>query len=188
MYAVVDCLLPEVASGAAAVAGATAVSSAPVTGARGGPQAPPPQQGGVFRSDDAGETWRKLSGDQALWGRGWYFEKIAVDPRDPDTAWVFPMDGSGVWPRTSPDGKPAAYVTRDGGRRWRRLDRGLPRGHAWLTVKRQAMSADSHDPVGLYLGTTSGEVWASRDEGGRWSSLARHLPEIYALEVAEPAR
>jgi hypothetical protein len=40
---------------------------------------------------------------------------IVLHPRDPDVAWVFPMDGSSVWPRTSPDGKPASYVTRDAG-------------------------------------------------------------------------
>jgi photosystem II stability/assembly factor-like uncharacterized protein len=113
---------------------------------------------------------------------------LVVHPRDPDTAWVFPMDGSGVWPRTSPGGKPAAYVTRDGGASWERQDGGLPAGQAWLTVKRQAMSADAHDPVGIYVGTTSGEVWASRNEGARWTCIARHLPEIYAVEAAEPGR
>jgi photosystem II stability/assembly factor-like uncharacterized protein len=97
------------------------------------------------------------------------------------------MDGTEVWPRTSPDGKPAAYVTRDAGRTWRRLDRGLPRGQAWLTVKRQAMTADAGDPVGIYFGTTNGEVWGSADEGEAWTCLARHLPHVYALEVAEPA-
>ena len=51
-------------------------------------------------------------------------------------------------------------------------------------MKRQAMTADAHDPVGLYLGTTSGELWMSRDEGKRWACIARHLPEIYAVEVA----
>ncbi len=47
------------------------------------------------------------------------------------------------------------------------------------------MSADQRDPVGLYFGTTSGELWMSRDEGKRWSNIARHLPEIYAVETAE---
>jgi hypothetical protein len=55
-------------------------------------------------------------------------------------------------------------------------------------VKRQAMTADAGAPVGLYLGTTSGELWASRDEGARWSCLMRHLPEIYAVEFGVPAR
>ena len=110
---------------------------------------------------------------------------IVLHPRDPQTVWVFPMDGSTVWPRTSPDGKPAAYVTRNGGKKWKRLDAGLPRAQAWLTVKRQAMSGDAHDPVGLYFGTTGGELWASRDEGARWRCIARHLPHIYAVEAAE---
>jgi len=109
---------------------------------------------------------------------------IALHPRDPDTVWVFPMDGTEVWPRTSPDGKPACYVTRNAGKTWKRLDKGFPK-RAWFTVKRQAMANDAHEPVGLYLGTTSGEVWASRNGGSGWTSLARHLPEIYSVEVAE---
>ena len=97
------------------------------------------------------------------------------------------MDGSDVWPRTSPQGQPAVYVTRNGGKTWQRLDTGLPTDQAWWTLKRQAMTADAHDPVGLYLGTTSGELWMGRDEGERWSCIARHLPEIYAVEVAQVA-
>jgi photosystem II stability/assembly factor-like uncharacterized protein len=112
---------------------------------------------------------------------------MTVHPRDADTCWVLPMDGQTVWPRTSPDGKPSVYVTRNGGRTWQRQDNGLPESQAWWTVKRQAMSADARDPVGLYFGTTSGELWASRDEGGKWSCIARHLPEIYAVEAAELA-
>jgi photosystem II stability/assembly factor-like uncharacterized protein len=92
-----------------------------------------------------------------------------------------------VWPRTSPGGRPAAYVTRDAGRTWQRQDRGLPAAQAWLTVLRQAMAADERRPVGVYFGTTSGELWGSSDEGEQWRSLARHLPHVYSLEVAEPA-
>jgi hypothetical protein len=108
---------------------------------------------------------------------------MVVHPRDPECAWVFPMDGSGVWPRTSPGGRPAAYGTRDGGLTWQRLDAGLPAAQAWFTVKRQAMCADVADPVGLYFGTTGGEVWASNDEGARWRRIAGHLPEIYSMET-----
>lgn len=61
---------------------------------------------------------------------------------------------------------------------------GLPREKAWLTVLRQAMAVDRNDPVGVYFGTTGGEIWASRDEGGGWTCIARHLPQIYSLEVA----
>ena len=47
------------------------------------------------------------------------------------------------------------------------------------------MTGDALDPVGLYFGTTSGELWMSRDEGARWQLIARNLPEIYAVEAAE---
>jgi hypothetical protein len=113
---------------------------------------------------------------------------MVVHPRDADTAWVFPMDGSGVWPRTSPDGKPAAYVTRNAGRSWQRQASGFPAKQAWWTVMRQAMTVDSADPAGLYLGTTAGEFWASRNEGERWTCIARNLPEIFAVEAAELGR
>jgi hypothetical protein len=110
---------------------------------------------------------------------------MVLHPRDPDRAWVFPMDGGSVWPRTSPGGKPAVYGTRNAGKSWQRLAGGLPAAQAWLTVKRQAMSADSHEPPGIYFGTTNGEIWASRNEGVRWACIARHLPQVYAVEAAE---
>ena len=142
---------------------------------------------GIYRLDRPSEEWVRIGKamPKAVGDIGF---PLALHPRDPDALWVFPMDGSGVWPRTSPGGKPAAYVSRNGGQSWKRLDAGFPRRDAWWTVKRQAMTADAHEPLGLYLGTTSGEVWASRDEGRRWTCLVRHLPEIYAVEVAEPAR
>ena len=98
------------------------------------------------------------------------------------------MDGTDVWPRTSPGGVPAVYGTRDGGKSWRKLAAGLPTRNAWFTVKRQAMTADSGTPVGLYFGTTGGEIWGSRDEGRRWSCLARHLPHVYSVETATGIR
>jgi photosystem II stability/assembly factor-like uncharacterized protein len=112
---------------------------------------------------------------------------IVVHPHDADTAWVFPMDGTDVWPRTSPGGRPAAYVTHDGGSRWQRLDAGLPREQAWWTVKRQAMTADALPAPALYLGNSGGELWFGHDGGARWALVARHLPEIYAVEVGQPA-
>ena len=51
-------------------------------------------------------------------------------------------------------------------------------------MKRQAMAADSLDPVGLYFGTTGGEVWASFDEGAAWHCLCLHLPHVYSVETA----
>jgi hypothetical protein len=73
-------------------------------------------------------------------------------------------------------------VTRDAGASWTRLDRGLPE-RGWLTVKRQAITVDEGDPVGVYFGTTCGEIWASADEGGSWACVAQRLPEIYSVET-----
>ncbi len=142
---------------------------------------------GVYRLDRPSTEWVRVGRNMPR-DVGDVGFPMVVHPRDPDVAWVFPMDGTSVWPRTSPGGKPAAYGTRDGGKTWRRLDGGLPRRDAWWTVKRQAMAADAGDPVGLYVGTTSGELWASRDEGRRFTCVARHLPEIYAVETGTPAR
>jgi len=139
---------------------------------------------GIYRLDQPSDEWVRI-GKKMPKRVGDIGFPMVVHPRDADTAWVFPMDGTSVWPRTSPQGKPAAYVTRNAGKTWQRQDTGLPPDQAWWTVKRQAMSADAHDPLGLYFGTTSGELWGSRNEGARWACIARHLPEIYAVEVAE---
>jgi photosystem II stability/assembly factor-like uncharacterized protein len=145
---------------------------------------------GIYRLDgfgnSMGDVWQRI-GRKMPKRVGDIGFPMVVHPRDADTAWVFPMDGTTVWPRTSPDGRPAAYVTRNAGRTWQRLDQGLPESQAWWTVKRQAMTADAQATPALYLGTTSGELWIGRDEGARWSNIARHLPEIYAVEVAELA-
>ncbi len=138
---------------------------------------------GIYRLDRPSTTWVRIGRNMPK-SVGDIGFPMVVHPRDDQTAWVFPMDGSMVWPRVSPAGKPAAYVTRDGGRTWRRQDDGFPASQAWLTVKRQAMTSDSRDPVGLYLGTTSGELWMSRNEGKRWTCIMRHLPEIYSVDVA----
>jgi photosystem II stability/assembly factor-like uncharacterized protein len=142
---------------------------------------------GIYRLDRPGTLWQRI-GDNMPKTVGDIGFPIVLHPRDPATAWVFPMDGSTVWPRVSPGGKPAAYVTRNSGRTWKRQDAGLPRSQGWFTVKRQAMTADAGDPVGIYFGTTGGEVWASRDEGARWTCIVRHLPEVYAIEAAGLAR
>jgi hypothetical protein len=138
---------------------------------------------GIYRIDRPSNAWTRI-GKSVPKRVGDIGFPMVVHPRDAETVWVFPMDGTSVWPRTSPQGVPGVYVTRNGGKTWRRLAAGLPEGQAWWTVKRQAMTADSRDPVGLYFGTTSGDLWMSRDEGSRWVSIARHLPEIYAVEAA----
>ncbi len=141
---------------------------------------------GFYRIDRPSDRWERVGRNmpKAVGDVGF---PVVVHPRDPERIWTVPMDGTTVWPRTSVGGRPAVFESRDGGGRWRRHDRGFPRRQAWWTVKRQAFAADGRDPVGLYLGTTGGEVWASRDEGASWRCVARHLPQVYAVTAAEPA-
>ena len=138
---------------------------------------------GIYRLDRPGDTWVDVGAGMPKSIGAVGFPMVA-HPGEPDTLWVFPMDGTDVWPRVAPAGRPAAYRSLDGGRSWRRQNEGFPASQAWWTVKRQAMTVDAREPAGVYLGTTSGEVWGSRDEGRTWRCLARHLPQIYAVEAA----
>jgi hypothetical protein len=141
---------------------------------------------GIFRMNRPDARWLRI-GKNMPPEIGDIGFSIVLHPRDVETAWVFPMDGTQDWPRTSPGGRPALYVTRDSGASWERQDRGLPSEKAWWTVKRQAMCADGERPLGLYFGTTSGEVWASPNEGKRFRCLFRHLPQVYAITCGDPA-
>jgi photosystem II stability/assembly factor-like uncharacterized protein len=138
---------------------------------------------GIYRLDRPARRWVRIGAamPKKIGDIGF---PIVLHPEDADTAWVLPMDGQTVWPRTSIEGRPAVYRTQDGGRSWRRLDRGLPERGAWLTVLRQAMCTDPRDRPGVYFGTTGGEVWAGASGGERWHLIVRHLPEIYSLTYA----
>jgi hypothetical protein len=138
---------------------------------------------GIYRLDRAPGRWQRV-GEHMPKEIGDIGFPLVLHPRDPKSLWVFPMDGGTVWPRTAIGGKPAVYESRDAGESWQRLDRGLPREQAWLTVKRQAMTSDTLDPVGLYFGTTSGEVWGSFGDEREWRCLRMHLPHIYSVETA----
>jgi photosystem II stability/assembly factor-like uncharacterized protein len=137
---------------------------------------------GIYKLDRAVNHWQRI-GNNMPKEIGDIGFPVVLHPRDPKTLWVFPMDGTSVWPRISIAGKPAVYCSRDAGASWQRQDKGLPPAQAWFTVKRQAMSTDQHNAVGIYFGTTGGEMWVSFDEGNNWQCLMLHLPHIYSVEA-----
>ncbi|HXR11532.1 MAG TPA: sialidase family protein [Gaiellaceae bacterium] len=133
---------------------------------------------GMHRSDDDGHTWTEITeGLPTEFGFA-----AAAHPHDRDTFYVVPLDpGHG---RTMLDGHAAVWQTKDAGSSWKPLRSGLPQNDAWLGVLREAMAIDSYDVPGLYFGTSTGQVFASADEGESWSEIATYLPPISSVEVA----
>jgi hypothetical protein len=133
--------------------------------------------GGVYRSDDAGESWCDI-GSGGLPSRFGF--PLAVDPADPDSAYLIPLVGD--TDRTMPEGRVRVYATRDGGVSWSALGEGLPVKHAYLTVLRQAFCrAGAGDQLGLFFGATSGELFGTGDGGASWRSLANRLPPVFSV-------
>jgi photosystem II stability/assembly factor-like uncharacterized protein len=133
---------------------------------------------GMHRSDDAGQSWVEITdGLPTEFGFA-----AAAHPHDRDSFYVIPLDpGHG---RTMPEGKAAVWRTQDAGSSWRRLDRGLPQVDAHVGVLREGLAIDTHDVPGLYFGTSTGQVFASADEGESWDEIASYLPAIASVEVA----
>jgi photosystem II stability/assembly factor-like uncharacterized protein len=133
---------------------------------------------GMHRSDDCGETWTEITeGLPTEFGFA-----AATHPHDRETFYVIPLDpGHG---RTMPDGQAAVWRTRDAGESWHALRTGLPQKDAFVGVLREGMAIDTHETPGLYFGTSTGQVFASADEGESWSELAGYLPAISSVEVA----
>jgi len=136
--------------------------------------------GGVYRSDDAGESWTDIGTGSGLPSDFGF--PLAIDPHNPNRAFVIPLVADAD--RVTPEGKVRVYETRDRGASWQALDKGLPQSQAYLTVLRQAFCSDTGKPLGLYFGAQSGEVFGSADGGETWSTVAAHLPPVTSVRVA----
>jgi photosystem II stability/assembly factor-like uncharacterized protein len=133
--------------------------------------------GGAYRSDDAGDTWVDIS--EGLPSRFGF--PMAVHPHDPGTIYVVPLTADSE--RFVPEGRMAVWRSQNEGRSWEPLTRGLP-DHAWLTILRESLAVDARDPAGIYVGTTTGQVFYSRDAGEHWQVLADYLPPVLAVSAA----
>ena len=133
--------------------------------------------GGVYRSDDEGGTWTSI-GDGLPADFGF---PIVVHPHDPDTVFVFPINGGDR--RYPPQAKARVWRSRDAGETWEELDDGLPDAF-FVAVMRDAMCVDDHATAGLYFGARNGSVWASVDEGGSWGQIVSDLPDVMVVRAA----
>ncbi len=133
--------------------------------------------GGVYRSDDAGRSWRSIAdGLPADFGF-----PIVAHPHRPGTVFVFPLVAD--IERFPPDGKPAVWRSDDAGGSWTEAATGLPE-EAYTVVLRDAFCTDTASPLGLYVGTRHGAVWASGDEGATWQEIRSHLPDVLCVRAA----
>ncbi len=140
---------------------------------------------GLYRSDDDAESWKDIAnGVPSDFGFA-----IVAHPHDPDTVYIVPIESDEY--RCTPEGKLRVYRTRNAGKSWEPLSRGLPQKDALETVLRDGMAADSLDPAGIYFGTRSGKVYGSRDEGKTWTLILEGLPQVVSVKAAvvgEPAK
>ena len=133
---------------------------------------------GLYRSDDDAESWKDIAnGVPSDFGFA-----MVIHPHNPDCVYILPVESDEF--RCTPDGRLRVYRTRNAGASWEPLMRGLPQKRAYETVLRDAMTADSLNPHGLYFGTRSGQLYGSCDEGKTWKRILEGLPAVVCVRSA----
>ena len=134
--------------------------------------------GGLYRTENGGDSWRDIAkGVPSDFGF-----PIVMHPHDPDSVYVVPIEKPEF--RAVPEAKLRVYRTRNGGKSWEALTRGLPQRDAYDVVLRDAMSADSLQPAGIYFGTRSGKLYGSRNDGNSWQLIRDGLPPVVCVKAA----
>jgi photosystem II stability/assembly factor-like uncharacterized protein len=138
---------------------------------------------GVYRRARGEDAWTRIEKGLPLnrASKAPFGFPLVAHPHDRGTAYVAPLVGD--WNRVMPGGAMAVYRTTNGGKSWGKLTKGLPQKDAWFTVLRDGMRSDANDPAGIYVGTTTGQVYGSRDDGDSWKLLADHLPQVQCVET-----
>ena len=131
----------------------------------------------VMRSDDAGDTWREVSGNLPTD----FGFPIDIHAHEPETIYVVPIKSDSE--HYPPEGKLRVYRSRSGGNEWEPLTNGLPQSDCYVNVLREAMAVDALDACGVYFGTTGGQVYASADAGDTWTAIVHDLPAVLSVEV-----
>ncbi len=133
---------------------------------------------GVYRSHNAGEDWIDIQAELP----SQFGFPIALDRNHPETLFTIVEDEQG---RTNFSGQFTVYRTEDAGQQWQPMTNGLPAGAGVrLGVLRHGMCADELDPCGVYVGTNTGQLFASADRGESWDMIADFLPPVYSVNVS----
>jgi hypothetical protein len=128
---------------------------------------------GIFKSTDNAKSWQEVKAQPSSFGFG-----VVVHPRDADTAWFVP--GIKDEMRIPVDGALVVTRTRDGGKTFKSLKKGLPQKNAFDVVFRHALAIDGTGDC-LAMGSTTGNVWVSEDQGDSWQMVSNTLPQVYAV-------
>jgi photosystem II stability/assembly factor-like uncharacterized protein len=106
------------------------------------------KEGGLYRSEDGGAKWAKISADNRVWGRGWYFEKVSADPKNADTVYV---------------SNTSVYKSTDGGKSWTPI-KGAPGGDdyhgVWISPEDSKRMITASDQ-GAVVTVDGAETWSS---------------------------
>ena len=137
---------------------------------------------GVYRSDNGGEEWQDIS--EGLPSRFGFV--LGLHSQDPKTIYVVPEDRAlgdevGGLRRYVTDARFRVYRSRNAGVDWEPLTNGLPQEDAYIHVMREGMATDSLDPCGVYIGTTTGQIFYSRNDGESWELMIDYLPPISSV-------
>ena len=133
---------------------------------------------GLYRSDDWGDSWQDVAnGVPSDFGFA-----MAMHPHQPETVYIVPLESDQF--RCTPEAKLRVYRTKNGGKSWEPMMKGLPQSGAYETVLRDALAADSFNPAGVYFGTRSGKVYGSTDDGDSWQEIADGLPAVVCVKAA----
>ncbi len=129
---------------------------------------------GMFRTRDGGENWERIEN-----GLDSGFGFPVVRDRASGALFIVPLESDEY--RVPKDGRLQVFRSRDDGDSWQPLSRGLPQENFFSIVLRGAMDVDHLDPGGVYMGTTSGDVFVSVDEGDSWTALPCRLPRVQCV-------
>ncbi len=133
---------------------------------------------GIFVSKNGGEKWTELLNvAPSVFGFA-----LAVHPHHPDTAWFVPAVKDET--RVPVNARLVVNRTRDGGKTFESLSKGLPEKQCYDLVYRHGLDVDKTG-LQLAMGSTTGNLWISENSGENWQEIATHLPPIYAVHFSE---